>query len=302
MDADSAQAAAKIFVKGEHRHEGKFSGKIARWWDNRPETLYKTLVSIFQMANSLFDYHSVIFEELLLVASRIKMIAGSVPDRPIENNSWFWFQVLDQVNDVFLGAGTQYRSAAEITIALRSIPNFETNEYAKQHLAIIRSTAHQMLWTKKASQRVVMDSSPTGASSADPPASPPGVQIRPDRRHQREDDRNDRHDPDTDTGNVLRDAFERTDTSEESCAVWCSLAGCRRDDCRFAHRLPVDRRAADRLYSIILRKRLSASPELLALCSPPELDQTIDDSVDTSSGPGDRPPAAGRRRKRLRAN
>jgi len=230
------------------------------------------------------------------------MIAGSVPDRPIENNSWFWFQVLDQVNDVFLGAGTQYRSAAEITIALRSIPNFETNEYAKQHLAIIRSTAHQMLWTKKASQRVVMDSSPTGASSADPPASPPGVQIRPDRRHQREDDRNDRHDPDTDTGNVLRDAFERTDTSEESCAVWCSLAGCRRDDCRFAHRLPVDRRAADRLYSIILRKRLSASPELLALCSPPELDQTIDDSVDTSSGPGDRPPAAGRRRKRLRAN
>jgi len=113
MDADSAQAAAKIFVKGEHRHEGKFSGKIARWWDNRPETLYKTLVSIFQMANSLFDYHSVIFEELLLVASRIKMIAGSVPDRPIENNSWFWFQVLDQVNDVFLGAGTQYRSAAD---------------------------------------------------------------------------------------------------------------------------------------------------------------------------------------------
>jgi len=140
------------------------------------------------------------------------MIAGSVPDRPIENNSWFWFQVLDQVNDVFLGAGTQYRSAAEITIALRSIPNFETNEYAKQHLAIIRSTAHQMLWTKKASQRVVMDSSPTGASSADPLASPPGVQIRPDRRHQREDDRND---PDTDTGNDLRDAIDRSDIPDE---------------------------------------------------------------------------------------
>lgn len=303
MDVNSAQAAAKVFIKGDHRHEGKFTGKIVRWWDNRPETLHKTLVSIFQMANALFDYHSVIYAELLLVASRTKMIAVSIPDRPIANNSYFWSEVLDQVNDVLLGAGTQYKSASEVAAALRSVPNFETKEHAKYHLEMIKTDAHKMLWANKASQRVVIDSSPVGASSVGPSESHRGVQGQPGRRHHRDEESDDYQDQDDETVNIPRSASDNVYTSDDSCAAWCSLTGCQNDDCRYAHRLPQDRKAADRLYSIIQRKRRIASPVLVTLW-PPQSEQPIDghgDTGDTSTGLADKSRST-RFRKKLRAH
>ena len=179
-------------------------GRILYWWDNRPETLHKTPVDNFLMAHALFDCHPTMVAELLIVASRTKMIVGSIPDRPIENNSYFWKEVLDQVNDVLLRAGTQYTSSLEIAAALRVVPNFEMNEFAKQHLAMIRSKAHIRLWENKASRRVVLESYPVSVSSPDQSVSPTRVRSRPDRRYPREDDGVHDHHHDTDTDGLRR--------------------------------------------------------------------------------------------------
>ena len=95
MDDTTANNSAKVFLKQEHLTENKYTGKIMPLWNNQPETLKATLLSVFKVAHALLNYHPEIFEELKWVAERIYMISRSLPDRPLSNNTWFWIEILD---------------------------------------------------------------------------------------------------------------------------------------------------------------------------------------------------------------
>lgn len=155
MDATTAQKTASVFLKSEYRNENKFTGTVTTWWNNQPDTLYQTLLSLFRMANALFNYHPTIYDELKLVAQRMHMIACTIPDRPIENNEYFWGEVTNQVNDVFLGASAVHTTVLEIVTALRAIPNFTTDQAAHEQLRIIHQEAHRKLRAGTASQLTV---------------------------------------------------------------------------------------------------------------------------------------------------
>ena len=152
MDETTAGDVAKVFLKAEHRNENKFTGKIEQWWNNQPEALLRSLLSNFQAAHALFNYHPTIYEELKLVAQRMYMIANSLPDRPLSNNTWFWGEVLDQVNDVFLGASAEHTTHQAIVIALRTLPNFTTKESAYQKLNLLKTEAFKRREARTASQ------------------------------------------------------------------------------------------------------------------------------------------------------
>jgi hypothetical protein len=70
MDGTTANDIAKVFLKARNRTENKFSGKIEQWWNNQPDALRRTLLSIFQVAHAMFNYHQIIYDELKLVAER----------------------------------------------------------------------------------------------------------------------------------------------------------------------------------------------------------------------------------------
>jgi hypothetical protein len=143
MDDITANNVAKVFLKGEHRTENRFPGKIESWWSNQPEILRAALLSIFQAAHALFNYHTVIYEELTHVADRAYMIAQSLPDRPLENNTYLWIEVLEQVDDVFLGASAVYTTIQAVAAALQVLPNFTTKKDAYQKLFSLTSEAYR---------------------------------------------------------------------------------------------------------------------------------------------------------------
>jgi hypothetical protein len=62
MDDTTANNLAKVFLKQEHLTENKYTGKIMPLWNNQPETLKATLLSVFKVAQALFNYHLDIFD------------------------------------------------------------------------------------------------------------------------------------------------------------------------------------------------------------------------------------------------
>jgi hypothetical protein len=155
MDGTTANDIAKVFLKADHRTENKFAGKIEKWWNNQPDALRRTLLSIFQVAHAMFNYHQIIYDELKLVAERTYMIACSIPDRPLANNTYFWTEVLEQVNDVFLGASNEQTTSQQIAADLRTLPNFTTKETAYYKLTSMKREAFERREARTASQLTV---------------------------------------------------------------------------------------------------------------------------------------------------
>ena len=182
MDDTTANNMAKVFLKQEHLTEKPYTGKIATLWNNQPETLRAALLSVFKVANALFNYPSDIYDGLILVAERVYKIARALPDRSIENNTYFWYEVLEQVNDVFLGANAGNTTIQTVAAHLRIVPNFTTKADAYQRLSLITAEAYRKQTAGTASHLLLYAKDSVSnhvPSQTVPRVSPPQVRKSP---------------------------------------------------------------------------------------------------------------------------